>query len=124
MFHQEAIGAFHAPFRKGLVEFSRSAYVRMAAEDQMGIGLEREISSEVFGESCEDLLLTCDQAAIGILDRRPGRRKVNTVERETRFQLHYFRGRRGRLHFHVRGIVRRASATVAHAAFHSVTARG
>src|SRR5271155_1734833 len=95
----------------------------MAAENQMGVRPEGEISLEVFRQLYQDLLLAADQSAGGIGYRRPGRRKIDAVERESRFKFHHLWWHRWFLHLDSQLAVSGAATAVVYMAHHGIAPR-
>ena len=105
--YEGILGAFHASLCEGFVVFRRAARICMATEYQMGIGPVFQVIVEVRSEGLQDLRLTGEQSARGILHRGPSSLKVNTMEGKPGFQLLDLsgrsRGRRRSFHVHCGG---------------------
>jgi hypothetical protein len=68
-----------------MVVFGGATRVGMPFEGQVSFRPHAKVFFEIAGQRFEDLLLTIEQAAGGIAERRPGRLKVDAVERKPRF---------------------------------------
>jgi hypothetical protein len=78
-FDQEVLDALDTPFRERLIVFHGTTPIGMAFKCPACIELALEIDLEVTGECPKSSLLACKQPDVGILARRLGRRKINTV---------------------------------------------
>src|SRR5579872_4949850 len=83
---QEALDSGNAAFGECLIEGSCSATVRMTLKRKLRIGLCFKVLLEVCREIDEDLLLSGQQTALGVLRARLIGREVDAVESESRFQ--------------------------------------
>ena len=82
---QEVLCSIDTPFRKDLVVFGGATWVGMAFQSQVGFRPHAKIFFEIAGQRFQDLLLTIEQAAGGVAERRPGRLKVDAVKGKPRF---------------------------------------
>src|SRR5713101_4522674 len=119
-FNQVALGAFHAPLGELHIVVLSPANIRVAFENQVGVGFKRRILLVVARQLIQGRLLAGQQPSRGFRHGGLGGREVDAVQRQLGFQLLDLRGL---LDFHVAGSIGGAAAAVVHHALHAVAPR-
>src|SRR5260370_1269113 len=91
-FNQVALGAFHAPLGELHIVVLSPANIRVAFENQAGVGFKRQILLVVARQLIQGDLLAGQQPSRGFRHGGLGGREVDAVQRQLGFQLLDLRG--------------------------------